>query len=39
MNIRSGLIGSQISIDRFYLDKDPISVIGELIKISNPKIR
>ncbi len=32
------LIGSQISIDRFYLDKDPISVIEELIKISNPKL-
>jgi len=32
------LIGSQISLDRFYLNVDPISVIEELIEISNPDL-
>ncbi len=31
------IIGSNISIDRFYNNLDPISAINELIKISSPK--
>ena len=30
------IIGSNISLDRFYLDVDPVSVINELIDLSNP---
>jgi len=30
------IVGSNISLDRFYLNVDPISVIKDLIKISNP---
>ena len=30
------IIGSNISLDRFYLDIDPVSVIKELIDLSNP---
>ena len=30
------VIGSQISIDRFYNDMDSISIINDLIKLSNP---
>ena len=30
------IIGSNISLDRFYLDVDPVSVIKELINVSNP---
>ena len=30
------IIGSNISLDRFYLDIDPASVIKELINVSNP---
>ena len=30
------VIGSNISLDRFYLDIDPVSVIKELIKLSKP---
>ena len=32
------IIGSNISLDRFYLDIDPVSVIEDLIKISNPNL-
>ena len=31
------VIGSDISLDRFYLNIDPVSVINELIEISEPK--
>ena len=31
------VIGSNISLDRFYKDIDPMSVIEELIEVSNPK--
>ena len=30
-------LSSNVSIDRFYKDTDPISVINELIKISSPQ--
>ena len=30
------VIGSNISLDRFYLNIDPVSVIEDLIKLSNP---
>ncbi len=32
------IIGSQISLDRFYSNVDPISVIEELIQMSNPDL-
>ncbi len=35
-NFKIRVIGSNISLDRFYTDTDPISVIEELIEISNP---
>jgi apolipoprotein N-acyltransferase len=31
------VIGSNISLDRFYLNIDPVSVINELIEISEPE--
>ena len=31
------IIGSNISLDRFYRDIDPVSVINDLIEISNPE--
>jgi apolipoprotein N-acyltransferase len=30
------VVGSNIEIDRFYSNKDPVSIIKDLIKISNP---
>ena len=33
------VIGSKISLDRFYSDIDPTSVIKDLIKISNPDLK
>ncbi len=32
------LIGSSISLDRFYLETNPVSVIEELIQISDPNV-
>jgi len=32
------LIGSNISLNRFYFNTDPVSVIEDLIKLSNPEI-
>ena len=32
------IIGSNISLDRFYLDIDPVSVIEDLVEISNPNL-
>ena len=32
------IIGSNISLDRFYLDIDPISVIEDLVEISKPNL-
>jgi len=32
------VIGSNISLDRFYTNKDTVSIIQELIELSNPKI-
>ncbi len=37
-NYKIRIVSSQISLDRFYLDVDPISVIEELIQISNPNL-
>ena len=37
LNYKIRLVSSNVSIDRFYKDIDPISVINELIKISSPK--
>ena len=37
LNYKLRVISSNISIDRFYKDTDPISVINELVKISSPK--
>ena len=34
---RVRVIGSNISLDRFYLNIDPVSVINELIEISEPE--
>ena len=31
-------VGSNISIERFYLDRDPISIIEDLIQLSEPNI-
>ena len=38
LNYKLRVIGSNVSIDRFYKDTDPISVINDLIKISSPQI-
>ena len=35
---RIRIIGSNISLDRFYLDIDPVSVIKDLVEISNPNL-
>ena len=35
-NYKVRIIGSNISLDRFYTDLDPTSVIADLIKISSP---
>ena len=35
-NYKIRVIGSNVSLDRFYSDQDPISVIKDLIKISEP---
>ena len=37
LNYKMRVISSNISIDRFYKDTDPISVIDDLIKISSPQ--
>ena len=37
LNHKIRVISSNVSIDRFYKDIDPISVIDDLIKISSPK--
>ncbi len=37
LNYKIRVISSNISIDRFYKDTDPTSVINDLIKISSPK--
>ncbi len=37
LNYKLRVISSNISIDRFYKDTDPISVINDLIKISSPQ--
>ena len=37
LNYKLRVIGSKVSIDRFYNDNDPISVINDLIKISSPQ--
>ena len=37
LNYTLRVISSNVSIDRFYKDTDPISVINELIKISSPQ--
>ena len=37
-NYKIRIVSSQISLDRFYLDVDPVSVIEELIQISNPNL-
>ena len=37
LNYKIRLISSDVSIDRFYKDTDPISVIDDLIKISSPQ--
>ncbi|MDC1454351.1 apolipoprotein N-acyltransferase [Pelagibacteraceae bacterium] len=36
-NYKVRVIGSNISLDRFYLNIDPVSVINELIEISEPE--
>jgi len=38
LNYKIRVISSNISIDRFYKDSDPTSVISDLIKISSPQI-
>ena len=38
LNYKLRVISSNVSIDRFYKDIDPISVINDLIKISSPQI-
>ena len=37
LNYKIRVISSNVSIDRFYKDTDPISVINDLIKISSPQ--
>ncbi len=37
LNYKIRVISSNVSIDRFYNDTDPISVIDDLIKISSPQ--
>ncbi len=37
LNYKLRVISSNVSIDRFYNDTDPISVINDLIKISSPQ--
>ena len=37
LNYKIRVISSNVSIDRFYKDIDPISVINDLIKISSPQ--
>ena len=37
LNYKIRVISSKVSIDRFYKDTDPISVIDDLIKISSPQ--
>merc|ERR1711991_526174 len=37
LNYKLRVISSNISIDRFYKDIDPISAINDLIKISSPQ--
>ncbi len=37
LNYKIRVISSNVSIDRFYKDTDPISVIDDLIKISSPQ--
>ena len=37
LNYKIRIISSNVSIDRFYEDTDPISVINSLIKISSPQ--
>jgi len=38
LNYKIRVISSNVSIDRFYKDSDPTSVINDLIKISSPQI-
>ena len=38
LNYKIRVISSNVSIDRFYKDSDPTSVISDLIKISSPEI-
>ncbi len=37
LNYKLRVISSNVSIDRFYNDTDPVSVINDLIKISSPQ--
>ena len=37
LNYKLRVISSNVSIDRFYKDTDPVSVINDLIKISSPQ--
>ena len=37
LNYKLRVISSNVSIDRFYNDTDPVSVINDLIKVSSPR--
>ena len=38
LNYKVRVVSSNVSIDRFYQDTDPTSVINDLVKISSPKV-